>query len=91
MCTTLGSEFESLLNHPDFIGILAITMGCLTGMIAIVFHTMTGMAKSRAREATKREIAAYVAEGSIEPDKAIAMLNAGRSGCEITEDGVKIT
>jgi hypothetical protein len=36
------------------------------------------MVVSRNREATKRELAAYVAEGSLDPDKAVAMINAGR-------------
>ena len=78
------ASFESdLLKHPDFIGILAITLGCSVGVIAIVFTMVTAMVKTKAREATKREMAAYVAEGSIDPDKAIAMLNAGESSNSI--------
>jgi hypothetical protein len=86
----LGSEFESLLNHPDFIGIIAIVLGCSTGIIAIVTTAIAGVSKSRAREATKREIAAYVAEGSIDPDKAIALLNAGVNRIEIGDE-IKIS
>ena len=82
MTTLLASEFDTLLNHPDFIAILAIVLGCGTGIIAIVFTSIAGIAKSKAREATKRELAAYVAEGSIEPDKAVALLNAGVSKCD---------
>ncbi len=33
----------------------------------------------RGQERTRRELAAYVAEGSLDPDQAVAMLNAGRS------------
>ena len=39
------------------------------------------IAKTRAAEQTRREIAAYVAEGSISSEDAVAMLKAG--GCEV--------
>ena len=48
----------------------------------IVAGAVTKLATTRARERTKREIAAYVAEGSIDPDKAVAMLNAGKASAE---------
>ena len=48
------------------IAIVAIVSGCFTKIIMV-----------RNREKTRREIAAYVAEGTIEPDKAIEMLKAG--------------
>lgn len=91
MCFVLGSGLDSLLNHRELIPVLAIVIGCGTGVIAIVFTTMAGVAKARAREATKREIAAYVAEGTIDPETAIAILNAGGDSIEIRKDGVRIT
>lgn len=91
MYAYLASDIETLVNNPDFLPLVAIVMGCLTGIVAIICSAAAGVAKSRAREATKREIAAYVAEGTIEPDKAIAMLNAGRSACEIKGDSIKVT
>ena len=36
MCCLLGSDFEAILNHRELIPILAIVMGCTTGIIAIV-------------------------------------------------------
>jgi len=90
MTTLLASDFETLLNHRDFIAILAIVIGCGTGVIAIIATSIAGVMRTKAREATKREIAAYVAEGSIDPDKAIAMLNAGTTSCEIMSDGIKV-
>lgn len=87
----LASFENDLLHHPDFIGILAITLGCSVGVIAIVFTSIGAMVKTKAREATKREMAAYVAEGTIDPDKAIAMLNAGESSCSINVGGEKIS
>ena len=86
----LASIESDLLKHPDFVGILAITLGCTVGIVAIAFCSISGIIKTKAREATKRELAAYVAEGSIDPDKAIAILNAGESSCSLKLGGDKV-
>ncbi len=80
MFTLAGSstEFQDLLREENFLAIVAISMGCLTGMVAIVGCLIGGVMRTRAREATRRELAAYVAEGTLDPDKAVAMINAGR-------------
>jgi hypothetical protein len=62
---------------------VAITLGCCVGVVGIVGGTICSVVRSRAREQTKREIAAYVAEGSLDPDKAVEMLNAGRTKWDI--------
>ncbi|UCD76399.1 MAG: hypothetical protein JSV91_05630 [Phycisphaerales bacterium] len=72
-----------MLTNLDLIPLVAIIGGLLVVIIAIVFGTISGIVKTRAREETKREIAAYVAEGSIDADKAIAMLNSGGGKCDI--------
>ncbi len=77
MWTLACGDFAQLLGEENFVAVLAITMGCLTGMVAIVGGAISGVLRTRARELTKRELAAYVAEGTIDPDKAVAMLNAG--------------
>ena len=79
---TLGCEdyFLRLLDQDEFIPVLAITIGSLVGMIAILAGTTSSICKTRAREHTKREMAAYVASGTIDADKAIAMLKAGEAG-----------
>ena len=51
----------------------------LLALVAFVFGSVTKIVVGRGRERTRREIAAYVAEGSIDPDKAVEMLNAGKS------------
>jgi hypothetical protein len=86
MCTMLlgcDDPFLQYMQTGEFIPVLAITFGCLTLMVAIIGGTIASVVRSRAREQTKREIAAYVAEGSLDPDKAVAMLNAGRSRWDI--------
>ena len=52
------------------IPLLAIGGGLTVGVIGIVFGTVSSMFNKRQQEQTKREIAAYVAEGSITPADA---------------------
>jgi hypothetical protein len=69
------SDFPIDSNH--MVAIAAVALGCAVAMIGIVGATIGGIVKSRAREQTRREIAAYVAEGTLDPDKAVEILNAG--------------
>lgn len=79
MCQLIESEqfVQQLMNDGLIIPIVAIVFGCSTGIVAIVCTAATKMFVSRGRERTRRELAAYVAEGSISPDQAVAMLGAG--------------
>ena len=76
MCADI---FSRLMDSNEFIAFVAIVLGCMPGMVAIVSGAIAAVVRTRAREQTRRELAAYVAEGSIDPDKAIALLNAGGS------------
>ena len=49
----------------------------LAGMVWIVASYTASIAKAKAREESRREIAAYVAEGTISPDDAVRLINAG--------------
>jgi hypothetical protein len=81
-----------LVEEDTIIPVLAIILGCTTAMVFILAGTVGGIAKSRARETSRRELAAYVAEGSMKPEDAVALLNAGRpkwegeSCCTSTDD-----
>ncbi len=66
-----------LADSENFVAILAVTVGCVVGVVGIIGGTISSVTRSKAREQTKRELAAYVAEGTIDPDKAVAILNAG--------------
>ena len=70
---------ERMLDDDLIIPLVAITGGLLFGMIAVVGGIIGKVSVTRSREATKRELAAYIAEGSLDPDKAIALMNAGKS------------
>ncbi|MHC4130299.1 MAG: hypothetical protein ACYS1E_16325 [Planctomycetota bacterium] len=78
-----SDPFLEMMQTDQFIAMVAITLGCFAGVVGIIGGTICSVVRSRAREQTKREIAAYVAEGSLDPDKAVAMLNAGRTKWDI--------
>ena len=59
---------------------MVIMFGTVIALAAI--HSVRKMLETRAKEQTKREIAAYVAEGTIAPDDAARILQAGSSETE---------
>jgi len=79
MLVLAESILGEFVGEPYVIPIVAIGGGFIVAIVAIVFGTVRSMVVGRAREQTKRELAAYVAEGSIDADKAIALANAGLS------------
>lgn len=58
------------------IPILAIGGGFVVAIIAIVFGVISSILQTKAKEATKRELAAYVAEGSMGPEDAERILKS---------------
>lgn len=62
----------------DIVPILAIAIGGGIAIVAILFGNIKRMVVSSNRERTRREVAAYVAEGSITPQDAERILIAGR-------------
>ena len=73
----LADIFDKLTEMPNPIFII----GGAVAIVAILAGTATKIVVGRSREQTKREIAAYVAEGTIDPDKAVEMLKA-RAGSD---------
>ena len=74
----MDPTLAELIQKDDLIPIIAVAGGLAVGALWIVMATVHGMVVATAREKTRREMAAYVAEGTIEPDKAVALLNAGK-------------
>lgn len=61
-----------------------VPLGMLVVGIAWLIASYTSsIVKTKAREESRREIAAYVAEGTISPDDAVRLINAGRPAHEI--------
>lgn len=58
-------------------GVILIGMVGLVGISAIVFGGLYSLGKRRQFEQSRREIAAYVAEGSISPEDAERILRNG--------------
>jgi hypothetical protein len=65
-----------VITSEDLTALIAVTGAFSTAVIAIVFTTLKNVLRTRAREQTKREIAAYVAEGSIRPEDAERIIKA---------------
>ncbi len=58
-------------------------IGGVIAIVAIISCSVTKVTVSRSRERTRREIAAYVAEGTIDPDKGIEMMKAGAKEVDV--------
>ncbi|MCA9287054.1 MAG: hypothetical protein KDA05_00630 [Phycisphaerales bacterium] len=71
---TLGSSMG------EVIPVVAIACTAGVAVISIIMGTVTSATKTRQRERTKRELAAYVAEGSMTPDEAERILKAEPEG-----------
>ncbi len=65
------------ITDGDVIPLVAIGGGLFVGVIAIVFCTIASTRKAGRREETRREIAAYVAEGSMTAEEGERLMKAG--------------
>ena len=63
----------------QFFLVVAIGGGCLIAILAIVTACITKVVETRSRERTRREIAAYIAEGTITPDEGERLIKAGET------------
>ncbi len=64
------------MDDGEVTGLAIIVGGCI---IIAVAHSIRRVFEARARETTRREVAAYVAEGAIKPEDAARLLMAGDS------------
>ena len=63
----------------DMIPLVAISMGGLVVLLLIIGQVVRGVIVGTARERTRREVAAYVAEGTMSTEEAERLLKAGAS------------
>lgn len=61
----------------ELIPIVAIVGGLAVAIVAIIGKMFSGMQRTRQREESRREIAAYIAEGSMTPEQGKELLQAG--------------
>lgn len=64
---------SDLLRNEDTLALLV--MGTL-GVLFIASITIRGVVKTNQREKSRREIAAYIAEGSMSPDQGERLMKA---------------
>ncbi|MGP1308904.1 MAG: hypothetical protein ACTS27_01750 [Phycisphaerales bacterium] len=75
----MDTFFESLAADPEGpVKAIAVLGMSVIGLAAVVLGIFVRMRNTRERERSRREIAAYVAEGSISPDDAERLLNAAQ-------------
>lgn len=65
---------QTLLNNEGIFIPCLVAVSILTGML---ISSITKVCTNASRERTKREIAAYVAEGSMTPEHAERILKSG--------------
>ncbi len=74
---------SEVLRSPFSIPLAAIIFGCGGWMVSSIGCAVSRVLVARGKERTKRELAAYVAEGTLDPDKAAAILDAGSPGADV--------
>lgn len=67
------------LPGDTIIPVIAIGGGLCVAIVGILTSSWQKVRTTQAREESRRELAAYVAEGSISADDAAKLLNAGKS------------
>lgn len=65
------------ISSQYLVPIIAIGGSFAVAIVGILAWMIHATARSKQRETTRREVAAYVAEGSMTPDDAERILNAG--------------
>ena len=65
-------------SNDNDVRVVALAIGGGIAIIAIIFGNIRRITVSENREKSRREVAAYVAEGSITPQDAERILVAGR-------------
>ena len=71
---------EVLNRDPGiFVATLGITFGCTVGIVGIIMGAWSKTRRFKEQEQTRREVAAYIAEGSMTPEQGERLLTAGKS------------
>ncbi|MCC6678778.1 MAG: hypothetical protein IT436_16725 [Phycisphaerales bacterium] len=81
MLTTLAADGEVVV-------VVMATIGGIIAIVAIITSSIEKIKIARAKEESRREIAAYIAEGSIPPDEGRRLLEAGGSLADKVRDAV---
>jgi hypothetical protein len=66
-------------DEDKFIPLVVFAAGTAIAVIAIIFGSVKSMVVNSNAEKSRREIAAYIAEGSMTPEDGERILSAGKS------------
>ncbi len=69
----------SLLSSFFVIAIVAVGGGLTLSLVQVVVHAIRDTVRIRHQEVSRREIAAYIAEGAMSPTEGERLMNAGAS------------
>ena len=73
----MSNIIDSVANEPGLlIPIIAVGGGLLVAIVAISFEAMRRMSTVKEQEQSRREIAAYIAEGSMSPEDGAQLMKA---------------
>jgi hypothetical protein len=76
----MNELLNNLTSDEDvFVPLVFLGTGLIITVVAIVFTSVRKMVVSSHVEKSRREIAAYIAEGSMTPEDGERLLNAGPS------------
>lgn len=64
-------------NEEYIIPVVAIFMGCGIAIVGIIMSHWSSVQKRKRIEESRREIAAYIAEGSMTPQDGERLMNSG--------------
>lgn len=70
------------LSDENTMKLIVVAMLCAVGLVVLIVQGVKGVLRTRETEQTKRELAAYVAEGSMSPADAQRILSGGDSDFE---------
>lgn len=72
----------TLAAEPESVALLAVGMLGLVWLVAVVYTWRNRMERARHREQLQREIAAYVAEGSMTAEEGERLIKASVEECK---------
>lgn len=73
----MDSILDFFQNPEELIPLIAIGGGLVIALVWVVLATISETMKNSTRERTRREIAAYIAEGTMTTEQGERILSAG--------------
>lgn len=71
-------DLLTLAGGGEEIATIAVVGGLTIAVLGMILGAVRGISQTKQREQTKREIAAYIAEGSMTPEQGERLMAAGK-------------